>query len=133
MLRPGAYGLLERGDDLVGLVRVHNHLVIAGGGIDPGEDVLTALHREVAEETGLTVDVVASLGIARQVIPRRSSGTMNKVCHYFRCRVTGRGEPVEQDHELLWLPVERALDEIWLPADRWAIELAYGSSRSPPG
>ena len=50
--RPGAYGILVGSDGMLLLVEQDGELQLPGGGIDPGESPLQALHREVREETG---------------------------------------------------------------------------------
>ena len=62
-LRPAVRGLVIDEDNHVLMVRLvfdnGAFWVLPGGGIDLGEDHITALHRELAEETGL---VGASIG-----------------------------------------------------------------------
>ena len=41
-----------------------------GGKVDPGEDFVTALHRELAEETGLTVTLTQFAGAASAEMPK---------------------------------------------------------------
>ena len=61
--RVAVYGICEDGRRRVLLVRAARYLTVAGrwflpgGGIDHGEDPVTALRREFAEETGLQVEV----------------------------------------------------------------------------
>ena len=54
--RPGVYAILLRGDDilLTHQAEPDNEFQLPGGGIDPGEHPLPALHREVMEETGIS-------------------------------------------------------------------------------
>ena len=59
--RPGAYVILQRGRDLLLTVQdgARPELQLPGGGIDAGEHVIPALHREVMEETGWRMDLCA--------------------------------------------------------------------------
>lgn len=53
---------------------------LPGGGVEDGEDVLTALHREIYEETGCTCDEVQELGA---VYENRGSLDYTQVNYYF--------------------------------------------------
>lgn len=53
---------------------------LPGGGVEDGEDVLTALHREVYEETGCVCDQVRELGI---VAENRASLDYTQVNYYY--------------------------------------------------
>jgi 8-oxo-dGTP diphosphatase len=72
--RVAVYGICEgRDGQQVLLVRAARYLTVAGrwflpgGGIDHGEDTVTALRREFAEETGLQVEVGALRGVLSDV------------------------------------------------------------------
>ncbi|MEN0067171.1 MAG: NUDIX domain-containing protein [Myxococcota bacterium] len=115
--RPGAYGIIHDPSRGLALVTAGGGgLHVPGGGIEAGEDDRDAVVREVAEETGLTVEVIERIGVVRQAI-----GHLNKVSHYLWCRVLTEGGPHEPDHELLWHPWEDAARSLELGADRWAI------------
>ena len=78
--RVGVYGICEH-EDRVLLVRAAQYLTVAGlwflpgGGINHGEDPVTALRREFDEETGLEVRVGALRGVLSDVftLPDRKS------------------------------------------------------------
>ena len=53
---------------------------LPGGGVEDGEDVLTALHREVYEETGCVCDEIQELGIVSE---NRASLDYTQINHYF--------------------------------------------------
>jgi 8-oxo-dGTP diphosphatase len=88
---------------------------LPGGKVEPGEDPLAALHRELAEELGVAVRLGA------EVLP--GEGTAWPLPPSARLRVwlaeVTDGEPAPlEDHDLLrWLPLSHALDVEWLGAD----------------
>lgn len=53
---------------------------LPGGGVEEGEDILTALHREILEETGCTCDHVVELGI---VAENRAHQDFTTHSHYY--------------------------------------------------
>ena len=70
-LRPGAYAVLIRGGSAL-LTFQHapeSEYQLPGGGIDPGESPLAALHREVHEETGVRVHAHTARYLASQPWP----------------------------------------------------------------
>jgi 8-oxo-dGTP diphosphatase len=114
--RPGAYGIIRRGSQVL-LSREagpSREIVLPGGGIDPGESPLQALYREVLEETGWSIRVQRRLGAYRQFryMPEYDLHAC-KVCSIYEC-VPGRrlSEPLEVGHQALWLEFDEAIDAL---------------------
>ena len=58
---------------------------LPGGGVDDGEDTVTALHREIREETGYEITDVTELG---EVVEYRYFCGMHQVSHCYTATVT---------------------------------------------
>ncbi|OUS07526.1 NUDIX hydrolase [Rhodobacterales bacterium 52_120_T64] len=120
--RPGAYGIIRRGRDLLITYQSapFNEFQLPGGGIDPGENATTALHREAFEETGWTITIDRKLGAFSffTYMPEYDLYA-RKVCHIFECRaVIQKSEPLEPGHTALWMSPETAVTQIYSPGDR---------------
>lgn len=110
--RPGAYVILQRGRDLLLTVQdgERPELQLPGGGIDPGEQVLPALHREVLEETGWSMAAPVRLGAFRRFVFMPDYDMWaEKVCAIYWSRPTRRlGPPIEAGHHAVWVPMADA-------------------------
>lgn len=110
--RPGVYAILPRNGDLLltHQAEPHDEIQLPGGGVDPGEHPITALHREVFEETGWRIASPRRLGAFRRFtyMPEYDLWA-EKVCHIYVARPAIRhGPPREPGHTALWLPVIEA-------------------------
>lgn len=119
-IRPGAYAAIgHRGAVLLVLSGDGGgvELSLPGGGIDPGEQPMAALRREVLEETGWALGRLTRLGAFRRhvVVPEGSwadgaGGPAEKVCAVYAARaVARRGPPTEPGHAAVLMAPDAAL------------------------
>ncbi|MGJ8609766.1 MAG: NUDIX domain-containing protein [Octadecabacter sp.] len=114
-LRPGAYVILQRGRDVLLTVQdgtrlEYPEIQLPGGGIDAGEQVIPALHREVMEETGWTMDRPVRIGAYRRFVFMPDYDMWaEKVCTiYWSQPVRRLGPPLEEMHTAIWVPMAEA-------------------------
>jgi 8-oxo-dGTP diphosphatase len=122
-LRPGAYAVLIRGGRVLLTEQAmpgRLELQLPGGGIDPGEAVLPALHREVLEETGHRCAGLVRLGAYRRFTFMDEYGIhAEKLCTIYLGRAGLRlGPPSEAGHRAVWMDPEEAARRIWNAPDR---------------
>jgi 8-oxo-dGTP diphosphatase len=87
---------------------------LPGGGIDPGESAVVALHREVLEETGYSIAKPRKLGAYRRFtyMPEYDKWA-EKLCHIYLARpVLRHGPPREPGHTAIWMPIDVAVAEL---------------------
>ena len=131
--RPGAYAVIARGHDLLVTHqdRPFEEFQLPGGGIDPGETPLRALHREVFEETGWRILPVRRLGAFRRYayMPEYDLWA-EKLCHVYLAWPGRRvGPPTEEGHSAHWMPAARAAARLGNPGDRHFGRLLLGLTR----
>ena len=119
--RPGVYAILPLDGKLLLTYQgdPHFEIQLPGGGIDPGEHPLTALHREVFEETGWRIAQPRKLGTFRRFafMPEYDMWA-EKICHIYIARpVRPHGPPSEAGHIPLWLSTEDAITELYNDGD----------------
>lgn len=121
-LRPGVYAILpHRGDLLLTFQeRPVPELQLPGGGIDPGESPLAALHREVFEETGWKIGSPRRLGAFRRFVymPEYDLWAEKLCTIYMAYPVRKLGLPTEPDHSTVWTTPRIAAKELGNSGDR---------------
>lgn len=124
--RPGAYAVVSRDDGLIAVVEMYGrYFHLPGGGIDPGEDPLTALSREVLEETGLRVTIGALIAEIEEYAHAEELGYFIKAGRYFSAAMASvAGPPQEDGHRLLWMSRAEAIEKLVHPGQRWIVTQA---------
>ena len=121
-LRTGVYAILPRRRDvlLTHQARPIPEFQLPGGGVDPGESPLAALHREVMEETGWRIAHPVRLGAFRRFtfMPEYELWA-EKLCHvYLAHPVRQVAPPSEPDHIEIWAPGRIAVELVGNDGDR---------------
>jgi len=116
--REAARAIVSDSDGRIALLRVgnHNYHKLPGGGIDEGEDIPTALGRELLEEIGCTAEVMSEVG---QVIEYRNQFALFQTSYCFTAKQTGqKGLPDFTDSE-----IAEGFSIVWIDSIGDAIEL----------
>ncbi|HEY0275206.1 MAG TPA: NUDIX hydrolase [Paenirhodobacter sp.] len=120
--RPGAYAVLVR-DGAVLLTHQADPVPeyqLPGGGIDPGEGPIAALHREAFEETGWSISSPRRLGAYRRYTYMPDYDLWaEKLCTIYLARpILRRGPPSEPGHQAIWATPEAVAELLPNPGDR---------------
>lgn len=126
--RPGAYAVLLRDDRI--LLTFQNapepEFQLPGGGVDPGEGPVTALHREVMEETGWRISSPQRVCAYRRFCFMPEYGFhAEKFCSIWLARPVARlGPPSEAGHTAHWVDIYDAVALIADPGARHGLARA---------
>ena len=90
---------------------------LPGGKVDPGEAPLAALHRELAEELGVTVEVGTELPGPDAGLPGWPLPPAHRMRVWLVRVTTGVPAPIEDHDRVRTLQPGEWLDVPWLPAD----------------
>ena len=128
--RPGVYAILERnGKVLLTLQSIPApEIQLPGGGIDPGESPIPALHREVREETGWHIADVRRLGVFRRFTYMEEYDLWaEKVCQVYLARpALCVSEPTDGDHTPFWANPAQAAKMVENEGDRLFLRRHFG-------
>ena len=132
-LRPGAYVILPRGDEVLLTIQYAEEpdIQLPGGGVDPGESPIPALHREVFEETGWHISAPRRLGAFRRfVFMPEYDLWAEKLCTIFVARPVRRiSEPADDEHIPVWASFSAGIQILGNDGDR-AFLKSYVAARS---
>ncbi|MGY6634037.1 MAG: NUDIX domain-containing protein [Alkalilacustris sp.] len=131
-LRRGVYAVLIRNGHILLTHQADPipEVQLPGGGVDPGETALPALHREVREETGWSITPLRRLGAFRRFthMPEYDLWA-EKLCEVWLARpVRCLGPVPEPAHTAMWMTPDQALSRLAGDGDRHFLLRALGRS-----
>lgn len=129
-LRIGIYAILPNGGEvlLTHQAKPIPEFQLPGGGVDPGESMMTALHREVMEETGWRIAGARRLGAFRRFtyMPEYDLWA-EKLCQVYVARpIRQVMDPSEPGHTAIWTRAETAKQIIGNDGDRAFLASYFG-------
>lgn len=118
--RRGAYAIVVGREGNLLLVDERGELQLPGGGIDPGESPIQALHREIMEETGWRIAEPRRLDAFQRFVYMPDYGYWaRKAQTIFTARaVRPLGPPTEDWHQPLWMSPADAASKLDVEGDR---------------
>jgi len=114
-IRRAARAVVFDQDKKIGILYVskYNYHKLPGGGIETGEDIITALKRECLEEIGCNIETVSEIG---EIIEYRDKWLFNQHSYCYLANLVGaKGSPdftqKEKDNgfEIKWVSLEEAI------------------------
>jgi glycerol-1-phosphatase len=137
-IRPGVSAVIFDGEGRILLQqRTDNGLWgLPGGAVEFGESVVAALHREVVEETGLTIEIDRLIGVYshpdhHQIMTYPDGNVFHFVSTCFACRPTGGTLTLgDETSGLAWFTPPAWPSEL-MPVHRIRIDDALTRAASP--
>jgi 8-oxo-dGTP diphosphatase len=127
--RRGAYAVMENTNKEIAVIETSHGYFLPGGGIDPGETDVEALKRELIEEIGYQMSVVAAIGTAVEYMEAAREETYYRIqSTFYKVQLEAKiGEAMERDHRLVWLPQEEAVKRLKRQSQGWAVRSMAGT------
>ncbi|MCM1991676.1 NUDIX domain-containing protein [Oceanirhabdus seepicola] len=118
--RIAARGIVLKGSKILLLyTKRYNDYSFPGGGVDPHEDLITGLKRELSEETGATnVEVIQEYGIFDEYRPSYydDSDLIHMTSYFYVCKIDEKlGNSNLEDYEIangmstIWIDIHEAI------------------------
>lgn len=122
--RPGAYTIIYNNSGQIAVAHVDPFFWLPGGGIDPGETPEECLHRELREEFGWQIQILAPIGRAAQYcFSLDMQRHLYKDGYFYLAQKIGEGlDKIEHDHHPLWLSPAEAMEKVPHESYAWAIQ-----------
>ena len=129
--REGAYIILIQ-DHRVGIIQTSKGFFLPGGGLENGESHIACIERECIEEIGCIVSVKKKICSAETFSQHPTIGYFHPIQTYYVGEVISKvAEPVETDHEFIWVESDEIKEKMFVEMQNWALEqcIEYGTNK----
>lgn len=119
IIRKAVRAVVFDNDNKIALLKIskHNYFKLPGGGVEKGEDLLSALKRECLEETGCQIIVKDEIGKILEYREYDPGGKLQQKSFCYLTSVDGqKGEPsfteeeIKGGFQLLWVSLKDAIN-----------------------
>jgi 8-oxo-dGTP diphosphatase len=122
--RPGAYAIIKNDSAAIAVVKTEKGYFLPGGGVDSGEEIESALKREIVEEIGYASEIGEKIGTAAQYLMAASEKKHYKKIGHFYLATLGAKISDITEHELVWLSPEESFKMLFRQYQAWAVREA---------
>ena len=122
--RPGVYAVIENNHKQIAVIETSTGYFLPGGGVASGETEMDALKREIIEEIGYQVSIVADIGEAVEYIKAHTERKYYQIHgKFYKVQIDSKvGEGIEKDHRLVWLSQGDASTLLTRQSQVWAVQ-----------
>lgn len=122
--RPGSYAIILNHLDEIAVIRTTFGYFLPGGGLDPGEEFVDGLARELDEEIGYKIINATYFLVAAQFHwSEFYQKHFKKIGAFFEVEAQPPSIPQFADgHSLVWMPRQLAQRDLSQEFQRWAVQ-----------
>ncbi len=122
--RPGSYALILNEKDELAVIKTSFGYFLPGGGLEPGEEFLDGLARELKEEIGYEVVRADFFVVAAQFHwSTFYKKHFKKIGAFFEVEAKAPSIPeFAEGHALVWMPRQLAQTDLSQEFQRWAVQ-----------
>lgn len=122
LTRTGAY-LIAIQNGCIAAVQTPKGYFLPGGKIEGTESHTQCIQRECLEKTGFSVLVFDYLCSAESYSVHPKIGFFHPVQHYYTGKLIRKiQQPLESDHQLVWLSIDHISQKFAVEPQQWAVE-----------